>query len=57
MVRCVEKGIGSWRSREGGEVVGVIVVGGVVEVVRMAWFVERPVWLLRWEDGGSEAVV
>ena len=37
--------------------VGVIVVGVVVEVVRMAWFVERRVWLLWWEDGGSEAVI
>ena len=53
MVWFVEKGIGSWRSGEGDEVVGVI----VVEVVRMAWFVERRVWLLWWEDGGSEAVV
>ena len=35
--------------------VGVIVVGVVVEVVRMAWFVKRRVWLLGWEDGGSEA--
>ena len=33
--------------------IGVI----VVEVTRMAWFVERRVWLLWWEDGGSEAVV
>ena len=37
--------------------IGVIVVGVVVEVKRMAWFVERCVWLLWWEDGGSEAVV
>ena len=40
-----------------GKVVSVIVVGVVVEVVRMAWFVEMRVWLLWWEDGGSEAVV
>ena len=38
---------------EGGYVIGVM----VVEVMRMAWFVERRVWLLWWEDGGSEAVV
>ena len=37
--------------------IGVIVVGVVVEVMKMAWFVERRVWLLWWEDGGSEAVV
>ena len=37
--------------------IGVIVVGVVVEVMRMVWFVERSVWLLWWEDGGSEAVV
>ena len=36
--------------------VGVIVFGVVVEVVRMAWFVERRVWLLWWEDCGSEAL-
>ena len=53
----MEKGIGSWRSGEGSKVVGVIVVGVVVEVVKMAWFVERRMWLLWWEDGGSEAVV
>ena len=35
--------------------IGVMVVGGVVEVMRMTWFVERRVWLLWWEDGGSEA--
>ena len=53
----MEKVIGSWRSGEGGKVIGVIVVGVVVEVMRMAWFVERRVWLWWWEDGGSEAVV
>ena len=35
--------------------IGVIVVGVVVEVMRMAWFVEKRAWW--WEDGGSEAVV
>ena len=29
----------------------------VVKVVRMAWFVERRVWLWWWKGGGSEAVV
>ena len=37
--------------------IGVIVVGVVVEVMKMALFVERRVWLWWWEDGGSEAVV
>ena len=37
--------------------IGVLVVGVVVDVMRMAWFVERRVWLWWWEDGGSEAVV
>ena len=38
-------------------VVGVMVVGVVVEVMRMAWLVERRVWLWWWKGGGSEAVV
>ena len=39
--------------------IGVIVVGVVVEVMRMAWFVERRVWWWWWwwKDRGSEAVV
>ena len=37
--------------------IGVIVVGVVVEVMRMAWFVERHVWWWWWKDRGSEAVV
>ena len=38
-------------------VILVSVVGVVVEVMRMAWFVERRVWLWWWKNGGSEAVV
>ena len=39
--------------------IGVIAVGVVVEVMRMAWFVERRVWWWWWwwKDRGSEAVV
>ena len=32
--------------------IGVIVVGVVVEVMRMAWFVERRVWLWWWKAVG-----
>ena len=38
-------------------VVWLLVVGIVVEVMRMAWLVERRVWLWWWKGGGSEAVV
>ena len=38
-------------------VVWLLVVGVVVEVMRMAWFVERRMWLWWWKGGGSKAVV
>ena len=47
MVVVVEKVIGGWRGREGGEAM-LAVVG---KVVRMAWFVEMLVWL-GWLKGG-----